>query len=98
MYIRDRQTGARLGPGQHGEIMAKTHTMMKGYLNRSLTRRLQASLTNSVHPRPEATREFLDSEGFAHMGDIGYYSELGELHYVARAKDMLKVGSLHNLA
>ena len=35
VYIRDRESGKRLGPGEHGEIMARTPTMMQGYLNRS---------------------------------------------------------------
>lgn len=34
VYIRDLTTGERLGPNQEGEIMAKTGTIMKGYLNR----------------------------------------------------------------
>ena len=34
VYIRDRKSGKRLGPGEHGEIMARTPTMMQGYLNR----------------------------------------------------------------
>ena len=33
-YIRDPETGAKLGSGQTGEIMVSTLPMMKGYLNR----------------------------------------------------------------
>ena len=41
--------------------------------------------------RPEESAEFLDKDGFAHMGDIGYYDDKGMLYFVSRAKDMLKV-------
>ena len=41
VYIRDRKSGKRLGPGEHGEMMARTPTMMQGYLNR---------LNTSTHP------------------------------------------------
>ena len=34
VYIRDPDSGAKLGPGETGEIMASTLTMMKGYINR----------------------------------------------------------------
>jgi len=76
VYIRDRKSGKKLGPGEHGEIMARTPTMMQGYLN-----------------RPQESAEFLDMDGFAHMGDIGYYDDKELLYFVARAKDMLKVDS-----
>jgi len=32
-YVRDLNTGEKLGPGQEGEICVKTMTCMKGYLN-----------------------------------------------------------------
>jgi long-subunit acyl-CoA synthetase (AMP-forming) len=31
--------------------------------------------------RPEETAEFLDEDGFAHMGDLGYYDEEGKLYF-----------------
>ena len=34
VYIRDEETGEKLGSNQAGEIMVKTKTMMNGYLNR----------------------------------------------------------------
>jgi len=41
---------------------------------------------NLVYPvnrcfRPEENEEFLDAEGFAHMGDLGYYDEEGKLYF-----------------
>ena len=41
--------------------------------------------------RPQESAEFLDKDGFAHMGDIGYFDNQGLLYFVARAKEMLKV-------
>jgi len=76
VYIRDRATGGRLGPNDEGEIMAKTGTMMKGYLNRY-----------------KESQEYLDGDGFAHMGDIGYYDNQGKLYYVDRIKELLKVSN-----
>lgn len=76
VYIRDRETGEKLGPNQAGEIMVKTKTMMTGYLNRY-----------------DETEEFYDDEGFAHMGDLGYYDEEGKLFYKERIKELIKVSN-----
>jgi len=76
VYIRDRETGEKLGPNKTGEIMVKTKTMMTGYLNRY-----------------EETKEFYDEEGFAHMGDLGYYDEEGKLFYKERIKELIKVSN-----
>ena len=76
VYIRDRETGEKLGPHKIGEIMTKTKTMMKGYLNRY-----------------NETQEFYDKEGFAHMGDLGYYDEEGKLYYKERIKELIKVSN-----
>ena len=35
-YIRDLETGERLGPGQAGELMVRSVRFMKGYLHRDL--------------------------------------------------------------
>ena len=34
--------------------------------------------------RPEETKEFLDEDGFAYTGDVGYYDELGNIFYKYR--------------
>ena len=39
VYIRDMETGARLKEGEVGEIMVKTGTTMKGYLNNDTANR-----------------------------------------------------------
>ena len=76
VYIRDRETGEKLGTNKSGEIMAKTKTMMTGYLNRY-----------------DETKEFYDEEGYAHMGDLGYYDEEGKLYYQERIKELIKVSN-----
>ena len=73
-YIRDVETGARLGPGEVGEICVKTMICMKGYLN-----------------NPEATAEYFTEDGYAAMGDLGYYDEEGRMFYKDRIKDVMRV-------
>ena len=42
------------------------------------------------HNRPDATKEYFDFEGFGHTGDIGYYTEAGDIFYVDRLKELIK--------
>ena len=44
----------------------------------------------------EATTEFFTDDGFAAMGDLGYFDEEGKLFFKERMKDVLKVGSEKN--
>ena len=44
----------------------------------------------------EATAEFFTDDGFAAMGDLGYFDEEGKLFFKERMKDVLKVGSEKN--
>jgi fatty-acyl-CoA synthase len=44
------------------------------------------------HDDPEATAAAIDADGFFHSGDIVRATEQGEITYVGRYKDMLKVG------
>ena len=37
-----------------------------------------------------ATRDFYDEEGFAKMGDVGFYGEDGKLYFKERIKEMIK--------
>nr|XP_034177912.1 probable 4-coumarate--CoA ligase 3 [Osmia lignaria] len=39
---------------------------------------------------PEATKKAIDSEGWIHTGDIGYYDDDGELFIVGRMSDFIK--------
>lgn len=51
-------------------------------------------MTNSRMTRywgnPIATMKAIDSEGWFHMGDIGYYDETGELYIVGRTTEFIK--------
>jgi len=76
VYIRDQNTDARLGVGEVGEIMARTPTVMKTFINRD-----------------EDLASVFDGEGFAHMGDLGYYDENGVLYFKERMKELMKLGN-----
>ena len=75
MYFRDPETGKKLGPNQMGRIMVKTPLMLNHFLN-----------------LPEATKEFYSSgDGYGFMGDVGYYTETGDIFFSRRDKNTVKV-------
>jgi len=41
--------------------------------------------------RPKETAEIIDSEGWLHSGDLGYYDEEGHFYVVDRLKELIKV-------
>jgi fatty-acyl-CoA synthase/long-chain acyl-CoA synthetase len=49
-------------------------------------------MMNGYYKMPEATRAAIDADGWLHTGDLGFLDAAGHLHFVGRAKDMLKVG------
>jgi len=50
---------------------------------------------NGYYGNPEQTASTLDSEGWFHMGDLGYFDSENKLFVVDRKKDLLKYKSVH---
>lgn len=50
------------------------------------------SLFEGYYNNPEATAAVMDAEGWLHTGDLGDLDADGRVRYIARLKDMLKVG------
>ena len=45
--------------------------------------------------KPAATKEYFDFEGFAHTGDMGYYTPEAQFFYVDRIKELIKYNNNH---
>jgi long-subunit acyl-CoA synthetase (AMP-forming) len=43
--------------------------------------------------RPTETAELIDSAGWLHTGDLGYYDEDGHFYMMDRLKELIKVKS-----
>ncbi len=48
-------------------------------------------LLKEYYKRPDATAESIDSEGFFHTGDAGFFDDSGQLKIIDRAKDVGKL-------
>ena len=51
------------------------------------------TLLKSYLKNPEADHEFFHNDGFGYLGDIGYYTEQGDIYYSYRCKEILRVSS-----
>ncbi|CAH2983427.1 unnamed protein product [Chilo suppressalis] len=74
LKVVDIDSGAKLGPGQEGELCVKSVLRMKGYVG-------------DAAAEGEA---LFDDEGFVHTGDVGYYDEDGYVYIVDRLKELIK--------
>ncbi len=76
------EDGGRAGPGQVGEIVGRSPSMMSGYHNR---------------PEQTAEAEWYSPEGerFIRTGDLGQFDEDGFLTLIGRKKDMIISGGLN---
>lgn len=52
---------------------------------------------NGYRNNPSATRELLDSDGWAHTGDLGYIDAESHVYIVDRLKELIKVGDGYGL-
>lgn len=50
------------------------------------------SLFSGYYKEPEVTAAVIDADGWFHSGDLGMIDENGQVKFVSRLKDMLKVG------
>lgn len=48
------------------------------------------SAMRGYYKNPKATAEYIDTDGWCHSGDIGFYDENGRLNYVERMRDLIK--------
>ncbi|WP_427981198.1 AMP-binding protein [Agarivorans sp.] len=76
--IRKEDDGSLAGPGEQGLLFVRGE--------RGVT------LFKEYYQQPEHTAEAFDSTGALDTGDIIHIDQQGWLHYVARYKDMLRVG------
>ncbi|MDP9415406.1 MAG: acyl--CoA ligase [Pseudomonadota bacterium] len=76
------ERGEAAAPGEVGEIVGKSRSMMTGYHNR---------------PEQSAAAEWISPEGerFLRTGDLGRFDEDGFLTLVGRAKDMIISGGIN---
>ena len=52
------------------------------------------TLLKSYLKNPEADKDFFHADGFGYLGDIGYYTEQGDIYYSYRSKEILRVNSV----
>ncbi len=76
------ENGREVGPGEAGEVVGRSFSMMNGYRNA---------------PEKTRAAEWFDAEGrrYIRTGDIGRFDEEGFLTLIGRAKDMIISGGFN---
>ncbi|XP_017787848.1 PREDICTED: 4-coumarate--CoA ligase 1-like [Habropoda laboriosa] len=49
-----------------------------------------ATMMTGYYKNPEATKNIMDKDGWLHSGDLGYYTDNGEIFIVDRLKEIIK--------
>lgn len=88
-FLKKSQTVGRVGPMTQSQLVnpktgkivpwgEKGEVCIKGYL-----------VMKGYWDDAEKTKEAIDSEGWMHTGDLGYYDDEGFLRIIGRSKDMI---------
>ena len=83
LWLEDEH-GRRLGPGEVGELVIRSASLMAGYWNRPDA--TEAKLRRSTQPGP------VPGERVLHTGDLCRLDEDGDLYFVARTDEVIKSG------
>ena len=75
-------TVGRPAPGVELRVAESSEVLVRGPM-----------LLKEYYKRPDATAESIDSEGYFHTGDAGYFDEQGHLKLIDRAKDVGRLAS-----
>lgn len=91
--ILDISTGKPLGVNQRGEIVIRSPSIMKGYLNRPEATASTLDKDGWLHTGMKVQSRWRDHP-IQNLGDIGFVNERGETTIVDRVKELIKVKGL----